>query len=191
MTFLFLNIYDEIVYHFQRGGTGPPNPLPWLRQWMNPLSPPAQLLLLFLVRVKYEISGLLCGGRNWYRRAKCQARNEKCDYYGKIGHYIKCCMSRKNPTTGCVNSPCLSSLSALHSSFPKHVITNVKVNDIVARALIDIGSTNNYLSYLFVDQNHIKYTSLRFVANMANMSLKTEIHGICNVKLQFLQHAYC
>ena len=42
----------------------------------------------------------------------------------------------------------------------------------------------------FVDQNHITYTSLRFVANMANMSLKTEIHGICNVKLQFSQHAY-
>ena len=25
---------------------------------------------------------------------------------------------------------------------------------------------------------------------MANMPLKTEIRGICNVKLQFLQHAY-
>ena len=84
----------------------------------------------------------------------------------------------------------LSSLFTLHSSFPKHVITNVKVNDIVAHALIDTGSTNSYLSKSFVDQNHIKYTSLRFVANIANTSLKTEIHGICNVKLQFSQHAY-
>ena len=99
-------------------------------------------------------------------------------------------MSHKKVTTGCVNSPCLSSLSAQHSSFPKHVIANVKVNDIVARALIDTGSTNSYLSKSFVDQNHITYTSLRFVANMDNTSLKTEIHGICNVKLQFLQHAY-
>ena len=99
-------------------------------------------------------------------------------------------MSRKNVTTGCVNSPCLSSLSTLHSSFPKHVVTNVKVNDIVAHALIDISSTNSYLSKSFVNQNHIKYTSLRFVPNMANTSLKTEIHSICNVKLQFSQYAY-
>ena len=96
-----------------------------------------------------------CGGRNWHRRAKCPARDEKCDFCGKIGHYVKCCMSRKNVTTGCVNSPCLSSLSALHSSFLKHVIANVKVNDIVARALIDTGSTNSYHSKSFVDQNHI------------------------------------
>ena len=123
-------------------------------------------------------------------RAKCPARNEKCDYCGKIGHYIKCCKSRKNVTTECVNSPCLLSLSALHSSFPKHVITNVRVNDIVARALIDTSSTNSYLSKSFVDQNYIKYTSLHLVANMANMSLKTEIYGICNIKLQFSQHAY-
>ena len=131
-----------------------------------------------------------CGSRNWHRRAKCPARDEKCDYCGKIGHYIKCCMSCKTVTKGCVNSPCLSSLSALRSSFPKHVNANVKINDIVARALIDTGSTNSYLSKSFVDQNHITYTSLRFVANMANTSLKTEIHGICNVKLQFSQHAY-
>ena len=98
-------------------------------------------------------------------------------------------MSRKNVTTGYVNSPCLSSLSTLHSSFPKHVITIVKVNDIVTRALIDTGSTNSYHSKSFVDQNHINYTSFRFVANMGNTSLRTEIHCVCNVKLQFSQHA--
>ena len=68
-----------------------------------------------------------CGGRNWHRRAKSPSRDEKSDYCGKIGHYIQCCMSRKNVTTGCVNSPCFSSLSTLLSSFSKHVITNVKV----------------------------------------------------------------
>ena len=36
-----------------------------------------------------------CGGRNWHRRAKCPARDEKYDFRGKIGHYMKCCMSRK------------------------------------------------------------------------------------------------
>ena len=100
---------------------------------------------------KWTFMCYFCGGRNWHHRAKCPARDEKCDFCGNIGHYIKCCMSRKNVTTGCMNSPCLSSLSALHSSFPKHVIANVKVNDIVARALIDTGSTNSYLSKSFVD----------------------------------------
>ena len=94
-------------------------------------------------------------------------------------------MSRKNVTTGCANFPCLSSLSTLHSSFSKQVVTNGKVNDFVARALIDTGTgnTNSYFIKSFVDQNHNKYTSLRFVANIANTSLKTEIHDICNVKL--------
>ena len=131
-----------------------------------------------------------CGGRNWHRRAKCPAKDKKRDYCGKIGHYMKCCMGHKNATTSCVNSPCLSSLSTLHSSFPKHVITSVEVNDVAARALIDTGSTNSYLSKSFVDQNHINYTSLRFVANMANTSLITEIYGICNVKLQFSRRLY-
>ena len=103
---------------------------------------------------------------------------------------LKYCMSRKNATASCVNSPCLLSLSTLHSSFSKHVITSVEVNDIAAGALIDIGSTNSNLSKSFVDQNHINFTSLRFVANFANTSLKTEVYRICNIKLQFSRRLY-
>ena len=120
---------------------------------MNPQSPSAQLLL-FIVRVKYRISGLLCV------------------------IFVEVVIGTAVPSV----QPGTRSVII--------VAKNVKVNDIVARALIDTGSTNIYLSKSLVDQNHITYTSLRFVANMANTSLKTEIHGICNVKLQFSQHAY-
>ena len=47
------------------------------------------------ISIKWSFMCYFCGGRHWHRRAKCPARDEKCDCCGKIGHYIKCCMSRK------------------------------------------------------------------------------------------------
>ena len=37
-----------------------------------------------------------CGESKWHPRSRCPAKNEICDFCGKVAHYAKCCLKRKN-----------------------------------------------------------------------------------------------
>ena len=75
----------------------------------------------------------------------------------------------------CVDQPILASTTALPSTFSEHVSVKITVNNISGQALVDTGSTNSYLSKQFVKRNKLPYKSIKYFANMADVSLKTEI----------------
>ena len=59
--------------------------------------------------------------------------------------------------------------------FSEHVLTAIRINNIDALALVDTGSTNSYICKNFTKQHGLNYKNIKFAANMANSSLKTEI----------------
>ena len=129
-----------------------------------------------------------CGGFTWHPRNRCPAKNEICDCCGKLGHYAKCCLKQKS--LSCVSKPLLASVTNLLSTFLEHVLTAIRINNIDAHALVDTGSTNSYICKNFAKQHGLNYKSIKFAANMANSSLKTEICGVCDLNLTFVGNLY-
>ena len=77
-------------------------------------------------------------------------------------------------------------MTNLQSTFLEHVLTAIRINNIDAHALVDTGSTNSYICKNFAKQHGLNYKSIKFAANMANSSLKTEICGVCYLNLTFV-----
>ena len=86
--------------------------------------------------------------------------------------------------------PSLATTTALQSTFSKHVLAEIIVNDKTAQALIDTGSTNSYINEGFLNKHDLCYIAIKYVANMANVTLQTEIIGVCFLKLTFMENKY-
>ena len=99
------------------------------------------------------------------------------------------CLKRKRSLNS-VGQPFLASITALQLAFSKHVLVDITVNNINAKALIDTGSTSSYVSREFVENHKLYYKSMKFVANTANTSLQTEICGVCYLNLTFMKQNY-
>ena len=106
-----------------------------------------------------------------------------------MGHCGKCCLKRKN-SLNCVDQTCLASTTALRSTFSQHVLAEIIVNNISGQALVDTGSTKSYLNKEFVKRNKLPYKTIKYLANMADASLKTEIFGVTYLDLTFVEHHY-
>ena len=112
-----------------------------------------------------------CGGFTITKSMSCRKGNWDC--CGKLGHYSKCCLKRKSLT--CVSKPLLASVTNLQSTFSEHILTAIRINNIDAHALVDTSNTNGYICKNFAKQHGLNHKSIKFAANMANSSLKTEI----------------
>ena len=129
-----------------------------------------------------------CGGFTRHPRNRCPAKIKIRNYCGKLGHYAECCLKRKS--LSCVSKPLLASMTNLLSTFSEHVLTAIRINNIDAHALVDTGSTNSYIYKNFAKQHDLNYKSIKFAANMANSSLKTEICGVYYLNLTFVGSFY-
>ena len=130
-----------------------------------------------------------CGGEKWHPRSQCPAKNKTCDFCDKVGHFAKCCLSKKK-SANCIGQPSLATTTALQSTFSNHVLAEITLNNITTQALVDTGSTNSYVSEEFVKKHNLPYKTVNYVANMANSMLQTEIMGVCYLNLTFSEHAY-
>ena len=52
-----------------------------------------------------------CGGRKWHPRSRCPAKNKTCNFCKKVGHFAKCCLSKKK-SANCIQ-PSLATTTAL------------------------------------------------------------------------------
>ena len=86
----------------------------------------------------------------------------------------------------------LASMTNLQSTFSEHVLTAIRIYNIDAHALVDTGSTNTVVIFVKIlqKQHGLNYKNIRFAANMANSSLKTEICGVCYLNLTFVGNFY-
>ena len=88
-----------------------------------------------------------------------------------------------------MSKPLLASVTNLQSTFSEHAA--IRINSIDAHALVDTGSAKKcYISKNFAKQHGLNYKSIKFAANMANSSLKTEICGVCYLNLTFVGNLY-
>ena len=139
---------------------------------------------------KRNFSCNFCGRKTWHPRSRCPAKDENCNFCGNIGHYAKCCLKRKD-SLNCVDQPSsLASSTTSHGNFSQHVLADITVNNIAAQALVDTGSTNSYISKNFVKKHNIPYKSMKYVANLVNVSLQTEICSVCYLNLIFMGECY-
>ena len=130
-----------------------------------------------------------CGESKWHSRSRSPAKNEICDFCEKVGHYAKCCLKRKN-SFNCVNQPCLAPTTALRSTFSQYVLAEITVNNVSGQALVDTGSTNSYANKDFMKRNKLSYKTIKYFANMADVSLQSEICGVSYLDQTFLEHHY-
>ena len=145
-----------------------------------------------IIALKKQFRNFTCyffGESKWHSRSRCLAKSEICDFCEKVGHCAKCYLKRKN-SLNCVNQPCLAPATALRSTFSEHVLAEISVNNISGQALVDTGSTNSYLNKEFVKRNKLPYKTIKYFANMADISLKTEICGVSYLNLTFLEQHY-
>ena len=88
-----------------------------------------------------------CGNAR-HPRKNCIAKDAACNFCQKVGHYFKVCQKRLgNRTidaikkTAAIQGPKLATLSASETSNNTRVLCNVKINGIVAKSLLDTGSS--------------------------------------------------
>ena len=79
--------------------------------------------------------------------------------------------------------PFLASMINLQSTFLNMQQFKLTIYD--ANALVDTGRTNSYICKNFVNQQNIKYKSIKFATNVADLSLKTKICGMLLFKFKF------
>ena len=84
----------------------------------------------------------------------------------------------------------LALMKNLQSTFLEHVLKAIRINNIDAHALVNTGSTNSYICKNFSKQHGLNYKSIKFAANMASSSLKTEICSVCYLNLTFFGNLY-
>ena len=131
-----------------------------------------------------------CGG-NVHARYRCPARNAICRGCGRKGHYENVCQnpepkqkpSQSNKRSEHSSSAARATLATIQGTASK-VYVPVTVNGIKTEALIDTGSTDNYVKREFVKTHNLQYHSrIPITVKLANCSKSHVIKQACCVSL--------
>ncbi|VDP70791.1 unnamed protein product [Echinostoma caproni] len=101
-------------------------------------------------------------GYDRHPRHKCPAKDATCKSRGKRGHFEKVCRAPANSKHTAATSPFLvSSISAAAAPASLNkAVTDVTVNGLALKALVDTGSSESYVSEEIVIRN--KWSTLTF-----------------------------
>ena len=80
--------------------------------------------------------------------------------------------------------------AAKASPHAKFCNLSTAVNNISTQALADTVSTNAYISDEFKKKHELRFKSIKYVANLADVSLQTEISGFCCLNMMFIKNLY-
>ena len=136
-------------------------------------------------------------GYQAHRRQECPARESECHSCGKMGHYAKVCrVAKKGQLRGnsnqvaAIRGPLFAACSDEMSNTKRSFI-QISIGGKSFEALVDTGSTENFISVAAVQKANLKYeaTPWRSV-QMAASSLTSKIRGQCEVELQYEQKLY-
>ena len=127
-------------------------------------------------------------GYNRHPRQKCPALNAMCKGCGKKGHFQKVCQTTKRQAkdnfasaTSSFNPLFMTFVAAAPNSLSNAVIP-ITINKALAKALVDTGSSESYISPELVSKLGIK--QLRSVKEISmastNYSIKTKGHVFIN-----------
>ena len=126
-----------------------------------------------------------CGSSIRHDRSKCPARNVECHKCKKSGHFSKVCMS-KNPVTASAQSATLACVpSALKES-----VVEIYINGFSLKALLDTGSSENFLSKSVVHCLQLPVSQYNGTISMAAVSLKSSIKECCILDIKVQDRSY-
>ena len=115
-----------------------------------------------------------CGGRMHSNRMQCPAREATCHFCKMRGHYSKVCRKKTNSLgTSAATASLAASVSPL-------AVTTVKVNlnKITLKALVDTGSSENFIQSDIVNREGWNYNPSNMKIAMANTSKISSVDGI-------------
>ena len=127
-----------------------------------------------------------CGNPS-HPRSKCPAKDIECFKCGRKGHFSKVCRSKTyNQEISAVISTILAWLDGPSSNPLSKFVVPVYINKRKFHALINSGSTDNFIHQRFIDQLSLNVISCDIGVSMASISHVKSVSGyvITNVKFQ-------
>ena len=127
-------------------------------------------------------------GFSKHPRSKCPAREATCKKCNKVGHFQRVCQSVANDKRF-VSSLCTTSSAALPNSLSQAIV-KLTVNNIPLHALIDTGSSDNYISASTARKHsfHIHPSSMSIT--MASTTHSSSTKGHCLVDIVYENNHY-
>ncbi|XP_067121509.1 uncharacterized protein [Centruroides vittatus] len=118
-------------------------------------------------------------------RNRCPARNEDCNRCGKRGHFSRVCKSKgSKPTAAAVTLATVA-----HSPLSRATV-NIQLNNILARALVDTGSSESFIDYNFALCHRLQIIPHSAQVSMATTALSSTVRGRCIVSINLKGHTY-
>ena len=131
-------------------------------------------------------------GSQFHIRAKCPAKEAVCHLCKKVGHYARVCQSTKQKSSAFLENSQLATLltcSAKTHPLAKSCI-NIMINGSVVNALVDSGSTDNFINPKQVERLSLTILPSRETVSMASSSLSAKMKGYCSAIIVLHDHTY-
>ena len=116
----------------------------------------------------------------------CPAKDAVCNFCQKVGHYFKVCQKRlgnrgidATKKTAAMQWPKLTTLSASETSSNTRVLCNVKIKSIVAKSLMDTGSSDCYIDRRFANKHSFNIRRAVGEVILAETSVRIPIRSQC------------
>lgn len=157
---------------------------------MNPTIDTTNAELAAATRSKFKC--YFCGGITRHSRQSCPAKTSTCRKCQKRGHFAKVCMSSQNSETlAAASMPILSTISATTNSKQLSSATvKVEVAGKMVNALIDTGSTDNFISQEVAARLKLQITAKVGTISMASSVHRSEILGVCSPDIKVCGRLY-
>ena len=131
-----------------------------------------------------------CGG-NRHPRSQCPARDKECSFCAKKGHFAAVCMSKAQPKHSTKDSVSASmyqphlctTICAAHPLCLSAAVTTINVCNQPIAALIDSGSSENFITERLCTLNNVSITQSNKKIQMAEPSLSANIIGTCSLSI--------
>ena len=132
-------------------------------------------------------------GYNSHPRFKCPAREAICGNCQKKGHYQKVCKSRphkEEPTSAALNFQTLATTKTIASKSLSKASVNIFINEEVFEALVDTGSSDNFIHPRVVQRLQLKKFETLENVSMAASSLFAKMQGYCLTDFHYSKRLY-
>ena len=148
-----------------------------------------KLILFFKVqhisKPKSNWTCFFCGGNKFHNRNQCPAYNTTCKNCHRKNHFASVCHSKQNVSAAIDDdySSDLNYLATSNDAINNNSIAKVEVNKQFFDALLDTGSSKNYIDNKLVDELGLETTECNMLITLASSINKINITKKCIINI--------